>query len=201
MPEQYSVRRHWHVFRRSCTFRYSFNCNSDTNRRVDTLQSSFSAKYMLHLRWNDTRLAWNTSSLEVTVVETKSIWYPRLAQYSDMGLDESYSTEGIGRMIQIFSDGTVYWQLTSSSVGMCRVTTRYFPYDKHRCGIVFSPESYLNIFFRRMFDEPIISSYSTQSPSWRMTHKMAYVFPYDFFNDFTRYETPIKAGFLSSTRA
>ena len=82
---------------------------------------------MLHLRWNDTRLAWNANRLEVTVVETESIWYPRLAQYSNMGLDEIYFTEGIGRMIQVFSDGTVYWQLSSSSVG-ARGIVKFFIY-------------------------------------------------------------------------
>ena len=60
-------------------------------------------------------------------------------------------------MIQIFSNGTIYWALTSSSTGLCRVTTRFFPYDRHRCGVVFSPESYLNVFFRPMFDNVVVS--------------------------------------------
>ena len=60
-------------------------------------------------------------------------------------------------MIQIFSNGTIYWALTFSSTGLCRVTTRFFPYDRHRCGIVFSPESYLNVFFRPMFHNVIVS--------------------------------------------
>ena len=117
MSEQHCVYRYRNVFRRPCTSRYGFNCHFNTNKHADTLQSSFTANYMLHLRWNDTRLAWNANRLEVTVVETESIWYPRLAQYSNMGLDEIYFTEGIGRMIQVFSDGTVYWQLSSSSIG------------------------------------------------------------------------------------
>ena len=159
---------------------------------VDLVRSSFTTKYILHLRWNDTRLAWAASQLEVTVVDAEKIWTPYLAQYTDLSTDPSKANEGYGRRLQVFSDGTVYWQLSTVTTGLCRITTRYFPYDKHRCGIVFSPEANQNVFFRRMFEKPVISAYSKENPSWKLKQTISWTWPYDYTNEYKVSETTVK---------
>ena len=156
------------------------------------MRSSFTARYLLHLRWNDTRLGWASNKLEVTVLDADSIWTPHLVQYSDLSTDPTLSNEGFGRKLEVFSDGTVYWQLSTITTGLCRITTRYFPFDKHRCGIVFGPEANYNIFFRKMFPKPVISAYSQANPSWNLTQTRASAIPYDFHDEYRILETPNK---------
>ena len=144
---------------------------------VDTTQEAFSFNYILHLQWTDKRLTWPTERqrLEITTVESNLIWLPKLRSW--FAKDTEFAFEGIGREVKLFNNGTVYWLLASDTKGKCRINTKYFPFDKHRCMLAYSPEHAPNVVIGALFNQAILSSYSQPNADWKMTSHTMKVLP------------------------
>ena len=77
-----------------------------------------------------------------------------------------------------FSNGTVYWRVASSITGMCAINTRYFPYDKHSCGVVLTAELAPNYVFNKMFQNAVVNKWTRQNSDWKLIKRACFDFPF-----------------------
>ena len=139
---------------------------------LDTKQEAFAINFHLHIRWTDKRLTWSAERLEVTAVESKLIWLPRLRSW--FAKDNDFAFEGKAREVKLFNNGTIYWIVASETKSTCTINTKYFPFDKHRCIVAFSPEHATNYIIGPLFKRAVISPYSQPNADWRLAgHGMA----------------------------
>ena len=59
--------------------------------------------------------------------------------------------------------------MASETKSKCRINTKYFPFDIHRCVLAYSPENAPNIIIESLFEQAIISPYSYPNADWNMT--------------------------------
>ena len=143
---------------------------------LDPPSASFGVKHILHLMWTDKRLGWNATTLEVAVVKRSQVWTP-IISLSTASVDNDFDFGGEGPEVRVYSNGTVYWQLSGTSVSMCSVNTKYFPYDKHRCVVVFSNTLAPNIILRPMFDTAMMSAWQRPNNDWKLIDHRMKLFP------------------------
>ena len=75
------------------------------------------------------------------------------------------------------SNGTVYWVVSSSTVSACAINTKFFPFDKHRCSLIISPEMATNFAIYKLFDLAVVSAYSKPNSNWKLGKLASAVFP------------------------
>ena len=74
----------------------------------------------------------------------------------------------------------MYWLVASETTSNCRINTKYFPFDIHRCIVGYSPEHAPNIIVESLFKQPIISPYSYPNADWHLTgHGIGLIKPPD----------------------
>ena len=61
---------------------------------------------------------------------------------------------------------------------MCSINTRYFPYDKHSCGVVLTAEWAPNYVFSKMFQNSVINKWSRQNSDWKLRKRTCFDFPF-----------------------
>ena len=143
---------------------------------LDPPSGSFGVKHILHLTWTDSRLGWVADELEVTVVKSDSIWTPVIS-LSTTSVDNDFDFGGEGPELRVYSNGTVYWQLSGSSVSMCSVNTMFFPFDKHRCAIVLSNTVAPNVIFRPMFENVVMPVWMRPNSDWKLVDYQQRLYP------------------------
>ena len=102
----------------------------------------------------------------MSTIDSRLIWLPRFRQFFAKKLD--YAFEGVGREVKVFNNGTVYWILATETKSNCLINTKYFPFDKHRCAILYVPEHSSNYFIKSLFNSAIISPYSQPNSDWKL---------------------------------
>ena len=140
---------------------------------VDTAKGAFGLIFYLNLRWTDPRLTWSSDGLEVTSVDSSLIWTPKLRNW--FAKDSNSFFEGQGRNVKLFNNGTLYWILASETRSSCKIHTRSFPYDKHKCSVAFAGEHATNYFFRPLFSSVVISAYTQQNTDWKLLQSKQWV--------------------------
>ena len=72
---------------------------------VDPLTNSFGLKHIVHLKWRDERLAWNSSRLEMAIIRSDQVWTPPV-ELTQNSVDSNYDSVGSGPNLRVFSKGS-----------------------------------------------------------------------------------------------
>ena len=68
---------------------------------LDLPSTKFGVKHTLHLAWSDSRLAWNSSKPEVSILRSNQIWTPSLS-FSATSVDSDFDFTGTGPEVRVF---------------------------------------------------------------------------------------------------
>ncbi|RNA21152.1 neuronal acetylcholine receptor subunit alpha-7 isoform X2 [Brachionus plicatilis] len=86
------------------------------------------------LKWFDQHLIWDPeefSNQTRIVLSSKDIWTPDIVLFNSA--DVAYSTQRDNYLIDVKSDGSVFWMFPDILRSYCRVNIKYFPFDKQNC--------------------------------------------------------------------
>ncbi|XP_078371361.1 neuronal acetylcholine receptor subunit beta-3-like [Oculina patagonica] len=93
-------------------------------------------------RWNNSFLMWSPSKfggLEKILVSPEEIWAPDIAlqNNADDNVAQAGYTEKFKTWIVIYHNGTSEWISPVSFKSACNFDVTFFPYDEHRCDMIF----------------------------------------------------------------
>lgn len=121
----------------------------DEKSQIATLSLSFNQL------WVDSRLSWNTSEFgkmeEITLI-AKNIWIPDTTILNSADYDGAIKPNE-NTYAYVVSDGSVYLTTSSAVTRVrCRLSMKYFPFDKQTCFIKLQSWSFTNDMFDMTFN-------------------------------------------------